>query len=181
MIFIKALRLALINVPLALRLALLPILVAIAGEGLQHGVEYYLGMYESREQFIALQASPLRISFGVIKVLAVFFGAYFTLKFMIGAKGPKSAYVGLAKTLLRKSWDMRATSLKEFALTLFVSLALLVPMIFVHYRLNHAAMDSAHDLILLSADSVLIGLMALAMGLAQWAAMLLCDEDNRGA
>ena len=181
MIFINALRLALVNAPLALRLALLPILVAIAGEGLQHGVEYYLGMYESREQFIALQASPLRLTFGIVKVLAVFFGAYFTLKFMIGTKGPKSAYDGLAKALLRKSWDMRATSLKEFALTLFVSLALLVPMIFVHYWLNNAAMDRSDDWLLLGADSILIGLMALAMGLAQWAAMFLCDTDKGGA
>ena len=47
------------------------VLIAFLGEFVQHVAEIQLGMFASREAFVAQQGSPVRMAFGVLKVSAL--------------------------------------------------------------------------------------------------------------
>ena len=65
-----------------LRYAPLLLALACAGEFIQHIAEVSIGMFASREAFVALQGSPLRMGFGLAKVAALLVTVAWTARWL---------------------------------------------------------------------------------------------------
>ena len=74
-------------------------LIPVAAEFLQHVAEIRAGMYVSVETFQANANHPSRISFAVIKVVALFLPAYYYSRFL-GFKNDRSKYQDFSYTAI---------------------------------------------------------------------------------
>ncbi len=136
----------------------------IAAEGLQHIVEWYLGMYESAEMFGAHQSNPTRLGFGILKAISVIAACYFIPKNLTQKYGPPPRHGSFHKDLIRKLWDPRTEMSGMIAMVILAA-----PIIITHFKLSELAMGHPLATIILILDSVLIGILALVMGTAIWA------------
>ena len=158
------LKLTLLKLRASFTLSLVMVLCVAAAEGLQHVVEYYLGMYESEAAFRDKQSSTLRLSFGVLKAVSVVTACYIVPKNLSQAYGPPPQFGSFRADMVRKLWDPRGGIWGIISM-----LALVAPLIFLHMKLNFAAMGHNIASVLLILDSFLIGSLALVMGTSIWA------------
>jgi len=150
--------------PQALRLSPIIIGAVIAAEGVQHIVEWHLGMYQSQADFRANQSNNIRLAFGIVKAMSVVMACYFVPKKLSSAFGPPPKFGSFNKDMVRKLWDPRGGSHGLVAMLICAA-----PLIAVHYKLSELAMGHDGAIVLLVLDSVLIGLLALIMGTSVWA------------
>jgi hypothetical protein len=61
-----------------------PILFAVpvAAEGIQHGIEYMLGMYEGMDAAQAVEAHPARMMWGYLKASVLALAAYWVIRYL---------------------------------------------------------------------------------------------------
>jgi len=163
------------NLLAAAKLSLVIILLVVAAEGMQHVVEYYLGMYESRKIFNQLQGNPVRIGFGILKAVMVISACYIIPRNLAKHRGPPPKYGSFRADMIRKLWDPR------MGMSGFLAMLLLaMPLIFLHYKLSYLAMSYSATIPFLIADSVLIGILALTMGTSVWAGDQIEFETQHG-
>jgi len=152
------------NLRIALSLSLISVTFVIAAEGVQHLVEWYLGMYQSREMFTEHQSNPIRLGFGIFKAISLFTACYFIPKNLSETYGPPHRHGSFNKDIVRKLWDPRSGMSGPFAMFI-----LCVPIIVIHYKLGGLAMGHTFAWLLLVLDSILVGFLALIMGVSIWA------------
>lgn len=92
-------------------LALVPILAEFA----QHFVEMRIGMYDRPAGAAAAESHPLRMSFGLVKVLALTFAGYWVVRFLAGGRDAEAA----------RTWEPRAVWLFSIVLALQMLLTVL--------------------------------------------------------
>jgi len=172
MFLLKTITLLLKHLKIAIRLCPIVVLCVVFAEGLQHIVEWQLGMYQSAENFAEFQSNKTRLSFGILKAIAVLMACYFIPKKLFETYGPSPVNGSFNADMLRKLWDPRGGISGLLAM-----LVLAAPLIFIHFQLSYRAMDSTFAPILLILDSLLIGVLAAVMGTTIWAG----DYIERGA
>jgi len=159
------LKISILNWKKTLFLCPLLFLIAVIGEGLQHVVEWKLGMYHSIDMFRAHQGDTIRIGFGVIKGVCLFVGVYFIAKKLAATYGPPPRFGSFNKDFIRKSWDL------SFGVHGLIAVILCsIPLIILHYRISYLAMGHNWAPFFLVIDSLVVGLIALAMATTMWAA-----------
>ena len=152
------------NLRRAAALCPLMILAVIAAEGLQHVVEYGLGMYESQAVFHTLQNHPARLGFGIFKAIIMLGACYMIARNIASDTETPSKFGSFRADMIRKLWD------PTFGFTgLLLSLMLAAPLIFLHYKLSHLAMGHSAAPLILLLDSLVIGFLALVIGTSIWA------------
>ena len=161
---ITTLHLILAHLGKALILCPLIILIVISAEGLQHFVEWQLGMYQSQGAFQAKQSNGTRLSFGIVKAISVVMACYFVPKKLSSVFGPPPKFGTFNRDIIRKLWDPRGGLHGMIAMLIYA-----VPLISIHFKLSEFSMGHPMAPLLLFFDSVLIGLLALVMGTAVWA------------
>ena len=164
MFLFKTINLLLKHLKTAIRLYPIVILCVVFAEGLQHIVEWQLGMYQSAANFAEFQSNKTRLSFGILKAITVLIACYFIPKKLFETYGPPPVNGSFNADMLRKLWDPRGG-----VSGLMAMLVLAVPLIFFHYQLSYRAMGSTFAPVLLILDSLLIGALAAVMGTAIWA------------
>ena len=123
-------------------------LIAATGEGIQHLVEYRLGMFTPGDGLAPGVETDIRLAFGGLKAAAVI-----------------AAIVGTVRFLSAHQPAM-ARSVPDNPERLALLAALAGPLYAAHYGLNHLAYGAAPaaTVTLLVLDSTLIGLLAVAIG-----------------
>jgi len=162
------------NLKSAILLAPIAILLVVFAEGFQHAIEWHLGMYQSKDAFMAGQSRPVRLSFGIIKAISVIAACYFVPKKLSETYGPPAKYGSFNKDMIRKLWDPRGGISGLIAM-----LMLAAPLIYLHFRLSGLAVGHPIAATLLVIDSLLIGLLALVMGTSVWAADVVEYQDTQ--
>lgn len=148
----------------AIRIAPLIIGLVILAEGVQHFVEWQLGMFNSQEAFKAQATNQTRLSFGIAKAFAIGIASYYIPKALTKKLGPSAVQDNFAKFYFKKMWDLR-----EGIFGLIGMLLLATPLIAIHYALHYLAFGNIFAPLLLIIDSVLVGLIATVMGVSVWA------------
>jgi hypothetical protein len=161
---IKIMRCVFAILPEAFLLSVSSVLLVVAAEGVQHIVEWHIGMYESRTAFGAKQGDPLRMSFGVLKAAAILSACYFIPKKLSKAFGPSPKFGSFNRDMLRKLWDPRLG-----VSGMIVMFIIAGPLIYLHFKLSYFAMGHAWSVAILFLDSLVVGIIALVMGLCVWA------------
>ena len=152
------------NLRRAAALSPLMILAVMAAEGLQHVVEYGLGMYESQAAFHTLQNHRARLGFGLFKAIIMLSACYVIAKNIASDTETPPKFGTFRADMLRKLWD------PTFGFTgLLISLILAAPIIFLHYQLSYLAMGHSAAPLILLLDSFVIGVLALVIGTSIWA------------
>jgi len=160
------------NLFAALKLAPIVVTWVVAAEGLQHIVEWKLGMYQSLDMFTAKQGEPIRLGFGILKAVSVLMACYFMPKKLTRRFGPSPRFGSFNKDMFRKLWDIRSGTAGMVTM-----LILAVPLTYIHFKLSELAIGHRLAPIILTVDSLLIGLLALVMGVSIWASDWI--EHNR--
>lgn len=177
MFFIAPLRLSLSRLPLALRISVLPMFLILFGEGLQHVVEYSLGMFNSQADFAKHQSGRLRMSFGIFKALCFVVSAFWVTHNLLRHFKPMRESRAIIKELLRLFFVPKMSELGSFVQILTTTLVLCLPMIWIHIQLNLLAIKLTQSIPILIVDTVVVALIALLIGTAQWAVLSIKETD----
>lgn len=139
-------------------------LSVVCAEGVQHIVEWRLGMYESADMFKTYQKEPIRLSFGILKAISVVAACYFVPKTLSKAYGPPPKFGSFNRDFVRKMWDPRSGLHGMIAMIICA-----IPLVLIHIKISELAMGHTHTKIILIFDSFLIGVLAVIMGTSVWA------------
>lgn len=146
-------------------LAPLFFLAVVAAEGLQHIVEWRLGMYDSLEAFKAEQDGALRLGFGLLKATSIIIASYFiprNLNRHLGNMSPSEFNQSFLRLLYKPNNGVSG---------LAGMLALCIPTIFLHFEINMLAIGNIMGPALLLIDSIVVGAIGLIIGTAIWVDM----------
>lgn len=140
------------------------LIIPVLGEGLQHAVEYQLGMFVNAHAFTAFAHSVDRLTFGIVKAASIILAVVLTLRFRLHSQTTDPD----ARRELRRHEFAKAVRLwcPGDATWMLVLVIAVVPLMFIHARLNHAALGQSASLTigLLVGDSLLVGLLAIVLG-----------------
>lgn len=155
------------TIPFACRIGFAAILIGAFGEGFQHVVEMWLGMFSSRAAFEAEALNPARLAAGGVKVAGVLAAGYFATLSLVNARGVVPEGTTFRSQFLRTSWAPTSG-----LIGIICPVVLAGPLIWLHFQLNFYAIG--HPVVwivwgLLALDSLLIGFLALVLGVAIWA------------
>ena len=160
------------TIPTALLVGFFWVALVFTGEGLQHYVEYRMGMFENPDQFKALQNSPKRLAFGVVKAITVITAAFF-IPISLNRRCQKFPRRTLRRRLLLFS------PYNKFGY--FLALILLCgPLIWFHMQLNYLAMDHSAKIPILIFDSIVVAGISLLLGTLTWVALPKPHPSNAG-
>ncbi len=162
--FMQQLQLTLRFLPKAFIVAPIAFLIVFLGEGLQHFYEYQSGMFQSLADFENNMKSRARLAFGLIKAASLLIGSIW-ICFALNDKYSTYSSKMFRKLLMRRAWDPRAVDLKGIAI-MFI---LVVPLIFLHFKLNFLAMGHDLTISILILDSLLIASSSAIIGTVMWA------------
>lgn len=98
-------------------------LIPVLGEGLQHAVEYYLGMFSSGDGVAPGEESNIRMIFGVVKVTSILYAAMWVSKFWFRANSGKQPILFAAREF------SALVMLAAFAVLLMAAMVFLGPLL----------------------------------------------------
>jgi len=144
------------RVPVVVAAFPMVMLLPILGEGVQHIVEVYLGMFTPGDGLDAGRETTIRLSFGGLKALSVLVSIILTAWFL------DRSLEGNARTL--RSW---ISAMNHYDLTgvVLLTVAIAVPLA-AHYGLNYFAVGKPPIMMaaILVADSLVVGALAVSLG-----------------
>ena len=170
MTFADMMRRSITAFPIALRLAPLVILLAVIGEGVQHVVEFQLGLFESEAAFREGGGHVVRLGFGIFKALCVILASV-----VISVRLSRYWRPGINVPAAYKLYFVSPWAATASLLPLILGVA---PLLWLHVRFHHLAFGSDAAPVWLSLDSVLVGALAVYLGINAALALVLLDAEN---
>lgn len=125
-------------------------LLAIVPEFVQHIAEVRLGMFESRENFVALDQDPARMSFGYAKIAGLVLAMLAAARFWGDAA--------------HRWWDLRGVLWKRFGLAIVLNAAVALPIEAMRGRIGDNVLLAVQTVLTVATLPLIVYLFAAFLG-----------------